>query len=74
MNSREPLTDLLRRFIDESGMSRYAICKVTGVDQGSMSRFMAGKGWLSGQSVDRIGDLLGLRLVSMRRARTGKGR
>ena len=57
------LTDQLRRIIEDSGQSRYAICKATSTDQGSMSRFMARKGWLSGESLDRIGEYLGLRIV-----------
>ncbi len=74
MSSRIPLTDQLRKIINESGMSRYAICKATGTDQGSMSRFMAGKSWLSRQSIDRIGELLGLSIVTAKKASRGKGR
>jgi|GEM_PF-2272711 len=57
-------SDQLRAIIDNSGMSRYAICKATGTDQGTMSKFMAHKCGLSCASMDRIGALLGIRLVA----------
>ena len=43
-------------------MSRYAICKAIGLNQGAMSRFMSGQGGLSMENVDRIGELLDLEL------------
>jgi len=67
------LSDQLREAIDASGMSRYAVCKALGVDQGLMSRFMAGKGGLSMETIDMLADLLGLKLVRTKPAK-GKGR
>jgi len=67
------LSDQLREAIDASGMSRYAVCKALGVDQGLMSRFMAGKGGLSMETIDMLADLLGLKLVTTKPAK-GKGR
>jgi len=60
---RVRLSDQLRRAVDASGLSHYAICKVTGIDKGSFSRFMAGKGWLSVEKADALGDLLRLEIV-----------
>ena len=60
---REMISDAVRKAIDASGMSRYAICKTLGIDQGGMSRFMHGQGALSQKRIDAIGELLGLRVV-----------
>jgi transcriptional regulator with XRE-family HTH domain len=56
-------TDQLRRAIDESGYSRYAICKATGIDQSSLGKFCAGKGWLSIESFDALGEFIGLTIT-----------
>lgn len=58
-------SDELRRAIDGSGMSRYAICKAIGLSQATMSRFMSGRGGLSVDVLDRLADCLQLSVVSM---------
>ena len=68
------LTDQLRAAIDASGLSRYAICKAIGLDQATMSKFMAGKQGLALDTVDRLGELLGLKLVTTKRPAKDKGR
>ena len=59
----EKLTDQLRRIIDASGRSRYAICKGIGIDQSTMSRFMAGAGGLSLEALDRLAAFLDMEIV-----------
>jgi hypothetical protein len=59
----ELFSDQLRRAIEESGLSRYAINKAAGIDKGVMSKFMAGKVGLRMESVDRIVSVLSLKLV-----------
>jgi hypothetical protein len=63
----QSFSDQMRRAINESGMSRYAICKHIGIDQSTMSKFMNGKGGMSVAALDRLGELLGLRVVAERK-------
>jgi transcriptional regulator with XRE-family HTH domain len=58
-----PLSAQLRAAIDASEMSRYQICKLIGLSEATMSRFMAGKGGLSIETLDRLGECLGLELA-----------
>ena len=58
--------DELRRAIDASGMSRYRICKVSGIDYAGMSRFMNRKGFFSEASLNRVAAALRLELVVKR--------
>jgi len=50
-------------------MSRYAIANAIGLDHSVMSRFMAGTSGLSFKTLDRLGELLKLRIVAGRKAR-----
>jgi hypothetical protein len=63
-----PLTHQLRRAILDSGQSRYAIAKATGIDAAALCRFMQGAG-LSMQSIDALGQHLGVELVARRAAK-----
>ena len=58
------LSDQVRRAVDDSGLSRYRICKLAGIDEGSFSRFMAGKVGLSLPTLDALADVLGLDVVA----------
>src|SRR3954454_13996427 len=60
---RSTLSDQVRRAINDSGMSRYALCKEIELSQSTMSRFMAGKGGLSMDMLNRVGAVLGLEIV-----------
>jgi len=64
--TRKPPTfsDQIRAAIDASGVSRYRICKTACLSEATMSRFMSGKGGLSMEMLDRIGKMLGLRVVA----------
>jgi ribosome-binding protein aMBF1 (putative translation factor) len=68
------LTDQLREAIDSSGMSHYRVSKEIGLDQSTLSRFMSGKAGLALNTVDRLGELLGLKLVVTSKPEKGKGR
>jgi transcriptional regulator with XRE-family HTH domain len=56
-------SDQIRAAVDASGRSRYAICQAIGLNQGAMSRFMAGKSGISLETLDRLAQLLGLSVV-----------
>ena len=61
---QDKLTDQIRRAIDANGMSRYRICKLVGMSEATMSRFMSGKGGLSMKMLDRLGAALNLKIVA----------
>ena len=68
------LSEQLRVAIDSSHRSRYAIAKAIELDQSVLSRFMAGKSGLAIETIDRLGELLGLRIVVEKRTNKRKGR
>jgi transcriptional regulator with XRE-family HTH domain len=68
---RHKFSDQIRRAIDGSELSRYALCNSIGLNQGTMSRFMAGKGNLSIATLDRLAELLGIEIVVKRPTRKG---
>ena len=65
MAARKPrrFSDQIRRLIETSGYSRYAICKATGLDNGAMSHFLAKHRGLSLDSLDALADFLVLEVV-----------
>lgn len=71
MAKKELLSDQLRRAIEESELTRYAIHKATGVDQSVLSKFVRGERGLSMDTMDLLGKCLGLQLVAERKS-TGK--
>jgi len=61
--------DEIRRAISESEHSRYAISKATDIDQGQLSKLMAGKRGLSIESLERLAEFLELEIVIRRKRR-----
>ena len=68
MKRRGRFSDEIRKAIDASGMSRYRVCKATGIAQSTMSAFMAGKRGLSLDTLDTVAELLDIHIT------TGKAR
>jgi len=68
------ISQQLREAIDASGMSRYRICKEIELSESTMSHFMAGQCGLSMTTIDRLGELLGLRIVAESKATRDTGR
>lgn len=62
--NRKPLSDELRGAVERSGLSRYSIWQQTGIDQGTMSKFLAGDRGLSIESIDKLADLLRLHICT----------
>ena len=62
-NSKDPVTSVLRRCLQESELSCLQISKVTGVLPSSMSRFIRRERGLDGTSIDRLAEYFGLELV-----------
>lgn len=63
MASKPPISEQLRRAIEQSGMSRYRISRETGINESVLSRFIRGETGLTLETVDTICELLGARLV-----------
>ena len=64
----------VRRAIDGSGLSRYAICKRIGLDQAVMSRFMSGKGMVSLKVLDRLAGSLDLHVTTGKKGKRTRGK
>ena len=56
------MSDQIREAIEGSGLSRYRICRDTGIDQAAMSRFMAGTG-ITTDTIDKLADYLDLEII-----------
>ena len=66
----QKLGDQIRQAVVDSGVTRYRIAKDCKLDEGSLSRFVHGHCGLSLESLDRLGEYLGLTI----KARKRKGR
>jgi len=60
---RPKLSDAVRRAVREYAGPRAAICRAARINEGLLSHFMAGQKGLSLASLDRLADVLGLRIV-----------
>ena len=67
------LTERVQEAIRSGGMSRYAISKVTGIDQGLLCRFLKGQSSLSFETADKVLDALGLEVEIRPKHTTRKG-
>jgi hypothetical protein len=62
-------SDQLRQAVRDSELTRYAISVRTGIDQGTLSRFIRGERGMSLDSVDRLMECLELEIRPRRRKR-----
>ena len=74
MNAKQPvkLTDQLRWIVDHCGQTRYQIAKTTGISEPTLSRFASGERFLSPKALDKLGEYLGLRIVTDKPKRNAK--
>ena len=63
----------IQKAIEDSDVSRYAISKATGIDQGHLSKLMAGKASISIEKLQTLLDFLGLEII-VRPKRKAKGK
>lgn len=61
---RIKLSEQIRRAVEESGLSRFRICKATGIDQAAMSRFMNRTRGLQMDNLDALADVLRLDILA----------
>ena len=67
------LTDQLREAINESGLTRYQIAKLTGIDESALAKFYNGHRGLSMGALNALGEVLKLKVTLGRKAkRKGK--
>lgn len=60
---KQSLSGQLRDLIENGPLSRYEISRRSGVDASQLCRFVKAKGRLTTDSLDKIGEVLGLRFV-----------
>ena len=60
---KETISDQLRRFIRDGGISRNQLCMMTGMDPSHLHRFYHGTGRLTNEMMDKLADALRLRFV-----------
>ncbi len=68
------ISDQVRAAINNCGLSRYAVSKITGVSEGMLSRFVAGQTDMTLRTLDRLASTIGVRVVvtqPKRRAKKG---
>jgi hypothetical protein len=70
MLSAPTVTETLRDAIERGPLTRYKLSQLTGVDQGTLSRFVAGHGGFSLDTLDMLCAALGLALTPAKRTRT----
>ena len=68
MSKPKTLTDQIRDAVKASKLTQYRICKETGIDPASMSKFLSGeRDGLSMAALNKLAGLLKLRIVSDRK-------
>jgi|TARA_Y100000758_G_C15744552_1_gene309704 transcriptional regulator with XRE-family HTH domain len=61
---KKPLSDQIREAIQNAGVSRYRISKATGITEAALSRFLHGKSGISLDTLDILGEYLGLDITT----------
>ncbi len=61
------ISDHIRDAIQSADVTRYRISVETGINEATLSRFMSGKGGMSVETLDKLGEYLGLEIVKKKR-------
>ena len=64
MVKKMKFSDQIRRAINDSGLSRYEICKRMDFSESVMSKFMGGKSGLAIETLDRLADEIGMSIAT----------
>lgn len=59
-----PPSEQIRRLIEQSGLTRREMCEVLSIGRSALSRVLSGERGLSMEVLDRLGELLQLRITS----------
>jgi hypothetical protein len=62
MKTKTPFQNQLRAAIESCGKNHEAICRETGIQKATFSRFMHAKGGLSVEGLDRLTECIGLEI------------
>jgi hypothetical protein len=68
----ESLSDGIRHAIDASELSAYAIAKAAKINESQLSKFRSGKGGMGVDALDRLGQLLKLKIVTVDNVKKGR--
>ena len=60
----------IRDAIESADVTRYRIAVETGINEATLSRFMNGTGGMTVETLDKLGEYLGLEIVEQRKKRT----
>jgi transcriptional regulator with XRE-family HTH domain len=71
-SKRQTFSDRLRVCIDGCGLSRYRLCQLASLDQGTMSRFISDQHGLSLATINRLYDALDLSLEPRKKRRKAR--
>lgn len=74
MPTKRPFNEQLRQAVMQSDLTRYQISKRTGIAQSVLSRFVHQGNGVSMDSIDKLCECLGLRLVAEGKPKRKKGK
>ena len=62
-SKRTKISDQIRDAIQSADVTRYRIAVETGIHEATLSRFMNGTGGMTVETLDKLGEYLGLEIV-----------
>ena len=70
---QKQFSDEIRAAVENCGMSRYRIAKITGIDAAVLCRFVQGQVGLSMDTLDKLAECIGLHVADKQKPRAKKG-